>query len=79
MPYLGAGAGTSKEHAGALAGERTGGTRITKVGESLDQRLDETLLAETGLGHGRKSDDKERLDLHVEGRKRQNRPSGWMY
>jgi len=57
--YLGASAGTGEEDTGGLAGEGTGGTGGAKVRESLDEPLDETLLAEAGLADGREGDEKE--------------------
>jgi hypothetical protein len=56
---LGTCAGTSEKDTRGLAGQSTGGTRGAKVRESLDERENETLLAETGLGHGRKGDENE--------------------
>ncbi len=52
--YLCAGVGTSEEDARGLTGEGTGSTGIAEGAETLDNVLDGTLLAEAGVGDGRK-------------------------
>jgi hypothetical protein len=59
-----ASAGTGKKDTRRLTGEGTGRSRGAKVAEALDDILNRTLLAETGLANSRKGGEHDKLGLH---------------